>query len=252
MTDRDYRFLPENEDRPVLVLGHSLGTTFSLWDPIFESLQKNFRLLFFNPHPRQMGDGDASIEARGKELIQIIEYLKLGQVDFCGVSMSGLIGQWLALEAPDRVRNLVLANTAARIGKSESWQERMNLIQEKGLAQVASDLAGRWFSNSFTTQQPDVVQTFADGLGDFPESDYLAGCQSLRDADLRERVASIKARTLIVAGRYDRAVPLTDADLLHNQIPSSRLISYPCGHLACIEFAEEFANAVSDFLLGFP
>lgn len=252
MTDRDYRFLPQDEDRPVLVLGHSLGTTFSLWNPIFESLQKDFRLLFFNPHPRQTGDEDASIEARGEELIQILEHLKLGQIDFCGVSMSGLIGQWLAVEAPDRVRNLVLANTAGRIGSPESWQERMNLIQGKGLARVAGDLAGRWFSDSFTIQQPNVVQTFADELGDFPESDYLAGCEALRDADLRDRVTGIKTRTLIVAGCYDRAVPLTDADLLHNQIASSRFVTYPCGHLACIEFAEEFANAVSNFILGFP
>ena len=252
MTDRDYRFLPENEDRPVLLLGHSLGTTYSLWNPISESLQKNFRLLFFNPHPQQTGDDDASIEARGEELIKILEHLKLGRIDFCGVSMSGLIGQWLALEAPDRVRNLVLANTAARIGSPESWQERMNLIRGKGLARVASDLVGRWFSNRFTIQHPSVVQTFADELGDFLESDYLASCEALRDADLRDRVACIKARTLIVAGCDDRAVPLTDADFLHNQIPSSRLVTYPCGHLACIEFAEEFANAVSEFLLGFP
>jgi pimeloyl-ACP methyl ester carboxylesterase len=136
--NRDYRLSSSNTDRPVLVLGHSLGTNFSLWDPVIGRLEQNFRLLFYNPHLRQARAGNASVESRGKQLIELLDYLGFQQIDFCGVSMSGLIGQWLALAEPKCIRNLILVNTAARIGNPEAWQERISLVRESGLVELAT------------------------------------------------------------------------------------------------------------------
>jgi pimeloyl-ACP methyl ester carboxylesterase len=170
------------------------------------------------------------------------------RVDFCGLSMSGLLGQWLALEVPDRIGNLVLSNTAARIGVPEAWQERMRLIRQKGLSAVASDLVHRWFSPAFTGEQPKVVERFTDDLRLFPTEDYLAGCEAIRDADFCERAGQIKTRTLIIAGSQDRAATLADAEFLNQLIGGSQLLVLPCGHLACIESPGAFTRAVFEFL----
>src|SRR5580704_15935316 len=164
MNSRQYLLSSQGNDYPVLVLGHSLGTDFSLWNAILGRLEEKFRVLRYNPHWRQDGNRAGSIASVGAELLRLLDHLGFARVDFCGLSMSGLLGQWLVLEAPERIGNLVLSNTAARIGVPEAWQERMSLIRQKGLSAVASSLVHRWFSPAFIGQEPKVVERFTNDL----------------------------------------------------------------------------------------
>ena len=246
----DYLLSPStaSNNRPVLVLGHSLGTNFALWQSTVEQLGKHCDLLRYDPHPRQNEAIGASIESRGRALLQLLDRLGISQIDFCGVSISGLLGQWLAINAPDRIHRLVLSNTAAQIGTPETWQSRIKLIHEKGLAEVAESLVNRWFSSEFSIRHPEVLSALTNDLRNFSTAKYLAGCEALRDADFRERVQQIEAHTLIIAGTHDRAATLSDAEFLHEKIRGSQLRVFPCGHLACVESAEAFAKAVTEFL----
>jgi 3-oxoadipate enol-lactonase len=244
----EYLLSSEQNDHPVLVLGHSLGTDFRLWDAVLRRLEEKFRVLRYNPHPRQDGNRAGSIAGVGTGLLRLLDRLGFERVDFCGLSMSGLLGQWLALEAPDRIGNLVLSNTAARIGVPEAWQERMRLIRLKGLSEVAGDLVNRWFSPLFMGQQTNLVERFTNDLRLFSPADYLAGCEAIRDADFCERAEQIKTRTLIIAGSQDRAATLADAEFLNQRIRGSQLLIFPCGHLACVEMPEAFTRSVIEFL----
>jgi 3-oxoadipate enol-lactonase len=248
MTSREYLLSSHRNDQPVLVLGQSLGTKFTLWNDVLGRLEEKFRVLRFNPHCRQGGNCAGSIAGVGVELLQLLDRMGFERVDFCGLSMSGLLGQWLALEAPDRIGNLVLSNTAARIGFPEAWQERIRLIHQKGLPEVASGLVNRWFSPVFTEQQPKLVEQFTNDLRLFSPEDYLAGCEAIRDADFSERAGQIKTRTLIIAGSQDRAATLADAEFLHQRIRGSQLLVLHCGHLACVESPGAFTRAVIEFL----
>jgi len=248
MNRGEYLLSSRQSDRPVLVLGHTLGTDFTLWNAVLGRFEEKYRLLRYNPHPRQNGNRAGSIAGAGAELLQLLDRLGFERVDFCGLSMSGLLGQWLALEAPDRIGNLVLSNTAARIGVPQAWEERMRLIGQKGLSKVAGGLVNRWFSPVFTAQQPKLVERFTNDLRLFSPEDYLAGCEAIRDADFCERVEQIKSRTLIIAGSEDRAATLADAEYLNQQIRGSQLLVLPCGHLACIESPDAFACSVIEFL----
>jgi 3-oxoadipate enol-lactonase len=246
----DYLLSPStaSSKRPVLVLGHSLGTNFALWQSTLEQLGTHCDLLRYDPHPRRNETIGASIESRGRELLQLLDRLGINQVDFCGVSISGLIGQWLAINAPDRIHRLVLSNTAPRIGTPDTWQSRIKFILEKGLAEVAEGVVNRWFSSAFSTRHPEVLAALANDLRNFSTTEYLAGCQALRDADFRERVQQIKASTLVIAGADDRAATVPEAEFLYERIPGSQLLVFPCGHLACVESAKAFAKAVTEFL----
>lgn len=246
----DYLLSPSTVtgNRPVLVLGHSLGTNFALWQSTLELLGSHSDLLRYDPHPRPKETIGASIEGRGQELLQLLDHLGIGQVDFCGVSISGLLGQWLGINAPDRIHRLVLSNTAARIGTPDTWCSRIKLIQENGLATVADSLVRRWFSSAFSARHPEVLAALANDLRKFSTAEYLAGCEALRDADFRERVQQIEASTLVIAGADDRAATVPDAEFLYEKVPGSQLLVFPCGHLACVESAQAFAKAVTEFL----
>jgi 3-oxoadipate enol-lactonase len=248
MDSAEYLLSPQSNDRPVLVLGHSLGTDFNLWNALLERLEEQFQVLRYNPHPRRDRNRASSIASVGTELLRLLDRLGFARVDFCGLSMSGLLGQWVALKAPDRIGNLILSNTAARIGTPEAWQERIRLIRQNGLSEVASNLVNRWFSPTFAAQKPEVVERFTSNLRLFATEEYLSGCEAIRDAEFSALIQQIKARTLIVAGSQDVATTLADAEFLHRRIRSSQLVILPCGHLACVELPEAFADAVLGFL----
>ena len=248
MESAEYLLSPQQNNKPVLVLGHSLGTDFSLWNAALGALEEKFQVLRFNPHPRPNGNRPGSIGSVGAGLLRLLDRLGFERVDFCGLSMSGLLGQWLALEAPDRIAHLVLSNTAARIGTAEAWQERIRLIRQKGLSETASSLVNRWFSPTFAGEQPKVVERFTNNLRLFATEEYLAGCEAVRDAEFSALVEQITTRTLIITGSQDLATNLADAKFLNQRIGSSQLLVLRCGHLACVELPEEFTDAVTRFL----
>jgi len=248
MESAEYLLSPKQNNKPVLVLGHSLGTDFSLWNAALGPLEEKFQVLRFNPHPRPNGNRPGSIANVGAGLLRLLDRLGFERVDFCGLSMSGLLGQWLALEAPDRIAHLVLSNTATRIGTAEAWQERIRLIRQKGLSETASSLVNRWFSPTFAGEQPKVVERFTNNLRLFATEEYLAGCEVVRDAEFSALVEQITTRTLIIAGSQDLATTLVDAKFLNQRIGSSQLLVLPCGHLACVELPEAFTDAVTSFL----
>ena len=123
------------------------------------------------------------LRAGGRALLQLLDRLGISQIDFCGVSISGLLGQWLAINAPDRIHRVVLSNTAARIGTPDTWQSRIKLIHEKRLAEVAESLVNRWFSTESSIRHPEVLSALTNDLRNFSTAKYLAGCEALRDAD---------------------------------------------------------------------
>lgn len=248
MDSAEYLLSPQQSDRPVLVLGHSLGTGFSLWNAVLGRLEEKFQLLRYNPHPRPDGNRPGSILSVGAGLLGLLDRLGFDRVDFCGLSMSGLLGQWLALEAPDRIGHLILSNTAARIGTAEVWQERITLIRQKGISQTASTLVNRWFSPAFAGRQPKVVERFTNNLRLFATEEYLAGCEAIRDAEFSALAQRITTPTLVIAGSQDLATTLADAEFLNQRIRSSQLLVLPCGHLACVELPEAFTDAVTRFL----
>jgi 3-oxoadipate enol-lactonase len=248
MDSDEYLLSTRQNDQRVLVLGHALGTDFSLWNAVLGQLEEKFQVLRYNPHPRPDGNRPGSIVSVGAGLLRLLDRLGFERVDFCGLSMSGLLGQWLALEAPDRIGHLVLSNTAARIGTAEAWQERITLIRQKRLSETASSLVNRWFSPAFAGQQPKVVERFTNNLRLFATEEYLAGCEAIRDAEFSALAEQITPPTLIIVGSQDLATTLADAEFLNQRILNSQLLVLPCGHLACVELPEAFTDAVTRFL----
>jgi pimeloyl-ACP methyl ester carboxylesterase len=84
-----------------------------------------------------------------------------------------------------------------------------------------------------------------------PAPGYLAACAALRDADLRDVVASIRAPSLIVAGELDESAPVRLSEELHTAIAGSELVVLAgAAHLTNVERAEEFTRLVVDWFAG--
>jgi len=230
-------------DAPSLLLSNSLGTTHELWDPQIAAFAERFRVLRYDQlgHGRsEAPPGPYTVEQLGRALLELAPE----RFSFCGLSLGGAVGQWIAGNEPERVDRLVLAGTAAHLGPPERWIERAKLVREEGLVEVAAGSAERWFTPNFGNWVH-----WRDGIAATPREGYAACCDALRDWDFREQLGSISAPTLVVVGEDDPATTPDDARFLADNIPDAKLVVIPgARHLVNVEQPEAFTAAVLDHL----
>jgi 3-oxoadipate enol-lactonase len=240
-------------DAPVLVLSHALGTNLTLWDQQVEALRCSFRVIRFDTrgHGKSAAPGGPyTLSLLASDIVTLLDELGVSRVHFCGVSMGGLIGQYLAVHHPERIARLVLSNTAAKIGNAEKWNRRIQLVAEAGMPAVFGEVQDGWFSAPFRDLHPPIVDSLARALKATAPEGYIGCCQALRDADLSQHLERVQAPTLVIAGTEDQATPMASAQFLQQRIRGSQLIPLHCAHLACAEAAAEFTDHLNRFLTG--
>lgn len=238
------------EDAPVLVLSNSLGSDLRLWEPQISALGGNFRLLRYDTrgHGRSSTpDGEYTLEDLGMDVLCLLDYLDVEEAGICGISLGGITALWLALHASSRIEAVVAANTAARIGTVEGWTERIRLVREGGLAPLAEGTMDRWLTAAFRKAHPEMVATLKDAFVKTSVDGYVGCCAALREADLTEKVASIRVPVLSVAGRFDPVTPPTDARFLEEKIAGCRYVELDAAHLSNMGDTDGFNAAVLSF-----
>ncbi len=151
-----YRF-DGAEDAPVVMLSNSLGTNLSMWDGQLPALARRYRVLRYDSRGHGQSaatPGPYTIEQLARDALGLLDSLDLVQVSFCGLSMGGMVGQWLGANAAQRVSRLVLCNTAARIGTAEIWNARIDAVNRDGMAAIVEGVVARWYSPSFIAASP--------------------------------------------------------------------------------------------------
>lgn len=240
-------------DAPTLVLSSSLGTTHAMWEPQLPALVQRFRVVRYDR--RGHGDspvvaGPTTIDALGGDLVALLDALSLERVSFCGLSLGGVEGMWLAVNAPERVDRLALCCTAASFPPRQGWVDRAAAVRGGGMEAIADAVLGRWFTPSFHDEQPDVVAEFRAMLASTPAEGYAACCDALADVDLTSRLAEIGSATLVITGRDDPVVPEAAGDALASAIPHARHVGIPGAHLANVEAEPAFTAALLGHLTG--
>jgi 3-oxoadipate enol-lactonase len=238
-------------DAPALVLSNSLGTNLSLWDPQLPIFAKSFRVLRYDSRGHGQSSttqGEYSVEMLGRDVLQLLDALNLERVNFCGLSIGGMTGMWLAVNAPQLLERLVLSNTAPKIGKLDTWNQRIKLVREGGTKAVAPPVVEKWFTPEFHAKHPDQIAKTRHMIESTSTDGYVASCAAVRDFDFWEQIGVIRAQTLVIAGTHDQSVPPSDAQKLAKQIPGARYIELPAAHISNVEAATRFTNEVSAFL----
>jgi 3-oxoadipate enol-lactonase len=248
---RMYYELDGPPNTPALVLSNSLGTNLSLWDSQLPVFSQTFRVLRYDSRGHgqtSTTSGEYSVEMLGRDVLQLLDALNLQCVNFCGLSIGGMTGMWLAVNAPQRLKNLVLSNTAPKIGKLDTWNERIRIVREGGTKAVAEQVVERWFTPDFRARHPDQVAKTRNMIESTSTDGYAGSCAAVRDFNFWEKVGAIRAQSLVIAGTHDSAVPTSDAQKLAKEIPGARYLELPAAHISNIEAASRFIDEVSSFL----
>ncbi len=237
--------------KPVLVLSNSLGTDFSMWDPQVPEFLKSFRVLRYDTRGHgysSVTPGPYSIEQLAKDVLALGDALKLDRFHFCGLSMGGMIGMWLAANAPQRLTKLMLCSTAAKIGTPETWNARIDTVRKQGMKPVAAATIERWFSPAFRAKNPATVAGIQKMLEAANPEGYAACCAAVRDFDFREQLGKIRTPALVISGTHDPATTPADGHFLADHIPGARYVELNAAHLSNVEDADRFTREVSTFL----
>lgn len=236
---------------PTLMLSNSLGCTLQMWEPQMRAFTQVFRVIRYDRrgHGRSsVPPGPYSVERFGRDVLAILDDLNIEKVHWCGLSMGGMVGQWLGANAPERLGKIVLANTACHYPAPTIWDTRIKAVKEGGLAAVADTVIAGWLTEEFRGRNPEIAQRMKAMLLATPVEGYLASCEALRTLDLREALPQIKSPTLVIAGRYDRSTPITMAEAIRSQIPGASMTILDAAHISNIEATLAFNDAVLGFL----
>ena len=243
--------LDGDEKNPVLVMSNSLGTTLDMWAPQVAALAARFRLLRYDTRGHgqsQVTPGPYSIPQLGGDVLGLLDHLGIKKANYCGLSMGGITGMWLASAHPERIERLVLSNTAALIGPPDNWTTRAAKVQQEGMASIASAVVSRWLTPDYAEKHPEQVAYLEDMLKATPAEGYAANCIAVRDADYREAVKTITAPTLVIAGAGDLPTPPADGRYLAESIPGAKYVELAGAHLSNQQEPERFSTAVLEFL----
>ncbi|MDD2033357.1 3-oxoadipate enol-lactonase [Pseudomonas sp. 39167] len=243
------------QDGPVLVLSNSLGTDLHMWDEQIAAFSEHFGVLRFDTRGHGQSlvtEGPYSIDQLGRDVLAMLDQLNIDKVHFCGLSMGGLIGQWLGINAGERLHKLVVCNTAAKIGDPSVWDPRIETVLRDGKAAMVAlrDASiARWFTPDFAQAHPEKVRRITDMLAATSPQGYAANCAAVRDADFREQLSSIRVPLLVVAGTEDAVTPPSGGHFIQERVNGAEYAEFHAAHLSNVQAGAAFSERVLAFLL---
>ncbi|MBB3950241.1 3-oxoadipate enol-lactonase [Aureimonas jatrophae] len=234
---------------PRVAFLNSLGTDMRIWDAVVERLADRFECLLADMRGHGLSDAPAgpyAISGLADDTLGLLDHLGWGRVHLVGLSVGGLVAQEIAARAPARVAALALLDTAARIGEPAMWNERIAAVEAGGTAAIADGVIRRWFSAGYLSREPDAAAGWRNMLARTPSAGYAATCAAIRDADLTERLAAIRAPTLVLVGDEDQSTPPDLVRATADRIAASRFeVVAGAGHLPPAEQPAETARLLA-------
>jgi 3-oxoadipate enol-lactonase len=235
------------EDAPVLVLSNSLGARHTMWDAQAPALVERFRLLRYDQRGHgqsDVPDGPYSIADLGGDLLALLDELGIATAHYCGLSIGGMTGIWIALNAPDRIDGLVLSNTTAYFPPAEEWSRRAKVARTPdGMVELADAAIDRWFTPGFQERRPEETERFRQMLLTTPGEGYAGCCEAIREMDFRDEVGRIQAPTLVIAGDEDPSTPPDWNRELADGIPGAGYhLLQDASHLANVARPREYTD----------
>lgn len=248
------------KDRPLLVLGPSLGTSVAaLWQDVLPGLSGTFDVIGWDlpghgNAPALDAAADVSIPQFASEVATIARAAQAERGAegepfwYAGVSVAGAVGIQLLLEHADDVAGAVLLATGARIGDPQMWRDRADLVASAGTPTQVAGAAARWFAPGFIESHGDVATRLLGTLQVADRHSYAACCRAIAEYDVSDRLGEIAAPVLALAGSADAPTPVALLAALAAGVKRGRLeVLRDVAHQIPAEAPGRVSAAIVDF-----
>lgn len=241
---------------PLVCMTHSLAADGSMWaEQVPELLAKGFRVLRLDMRGHGGSDpvpGDYSFDDLGGDVIAVLSALRTGPVHFIGLSIGGMIGQWLGIHHPEHFRSLLLADTLPGTvsAAAASWDERKATVRAaRSLEPLANGTLDRWFTPAFATAHPQRWHEIREGVIATSVAGYLGCAAAIQNFDFTARLPEVRLPTLVVCGADDQGTPPEQNRRIAELVPGGRYAEIAdARHLPNIERADAFNRVMLDWL----
>jgi len=239
-------------DAPVLVLGPSLGTDLGLFDAQAHELADRHRVLRYDLRGHggsPVVPGPYSVADLADDVVHLLDGLGIDRFAYAGVSLGGAIGLQLAVTVPDRVERLIVMASAARFPDPPSWKARAERVRAEGTEFLVPSRIGAWVTPAFAESHPEETERLLGMLRATPREGYAACCETIETFDLRDRLSTIIAPTLVIAGADDPATTPDTVRGIADGIPGARFVVVPAAsHLVSAEQPAVVTAEIRQFL----
>jgi pyruvate dehydrogenase E2 component (dihydrolipoamide acetyltransferase) len=241
---------------PRVVFVHGLGGSYETWSLNLPAFAERFRICALD----LVGAGSSDKPTMVYSVPSLADFLALfldalggdwRRVNLVGHSLGGAIALDFASRYPERVERLVLVDSAG-LG-SEINDEVLALIRaEPTVEGIRTELA-HFFAHQGLVQQALVEQLYQQRLQPGAREALLATTEAAfggnrQHLDLRETLAALPNKALVVWGNADSVIPVAHAQKA-SHAPGSRVeVFEACGHCPHIERADAFNQLVTSFL----
>jgi len=233
-----------------VVFSNSLGTDFRLWDKIIPLMPSGLRLIRYDKRGHGLSEGPAGpykMDTLIEDAGLLLDHLEIRDSVFVGLSIGGIIAQGLAEWRPDLVRAMVISNTAAKIGNTDMWAERIAAVEAGGVEAIADPTMERWFSKTF--RSTEELNGWRNMLTRTDKAGYIGCMHAIAGTDMLSQTAGLRLATLGIAGSEDGSTPPDLVRETTDLIPGSRFhLIKGAGHLPCVENPVEYADTLTTFL----
>jgi 3-oxoadipate enol-lactonase len=238
-----------------LLLVHGLGYARWGWEPVVDALAQAHEVVLFDN--RGIGESDApvgpyTVSDMAEDAVAVLDAAGLERAHVLGTSLGGMIALQVALDEPERVDKLVLACATPGGAGAAPMPERTVRLLGEAQTLPAEVALRRFVENAFGPDpDPAQIQRILKHRISTAQAPAAWAAQAAAGAafDVWERLAEIRARTLVLTGDQDAVVDPTNSELLAARIPEARLEVFPGGgHLFFWEQPTQFVDTVKEFL----
>jgi 3-oxoadipate enol-lactonase len=239
---------------PWITLSHSLAADCGMWDAQMETLNQHFTVLRYDTRGHgqtQATSGPYTLDQLSDDVYQLLKHLGVQKTHWLGLSLGGMIGQTFAIQHPEMIDHAVIADSSGKVAPAAvvAWGERAALARQNGMQVLVQPTLQRWFTDDFSSKNPTLMAEIGQMIAATKVDGYAGCCAAIAQLNTLDQLRALRLPCLILVGEQDMGTPPAMSELIQQHWPSSQLkVLSNAAHIANIEQAQAFTDAVMDFL----
>ena len=246
-----YEINVNSQDVPTIFI-HGVGLDNTMWQPQ-KKFFNNFSTVYYdllNHGKTKKRLNKINFEDFNNQLIELINYLKIDNINLAGFSLGSLIAQHFSAKYNDRINKLIIiASVFDRSKEQISKVKKRYNSSLKGIS-ISDDSIKRWFNSDYIKSNPLVYKYFFELLENNDKKDFLSAYKLFVESDkYKIDFTKIKSPTLIMTGENEIGSTPHMSKMLSKRIKNSKLfIVKKAKHMATYEKSKIVNFKINEFI----